>query len=197
MKILIIVAIILLFPIPIKLRISYIDKKFKVMLFNIQLNKKKIISPEDLKKTEEKIKENNIAEKIEKSQKTIYINTAKIFIKKLKHTFYKPTLRLKFKFEYDFDNAATTALMYPFITEITSLFCTLLRIPFILKKNCVSVIYKFENSFFVNCDLSCIFIINLAKLIYIMILLLLSYIGGKKYGKSSNRKFDEVNYGKS
>lgn len=200
MKILIIMALILLFPIPIKFRISYIDKVLKIKLFNINLKRKpkkhkdtkKEISKEDIKSEDYTDYKNAI-----KKNKSVYISTLKILIKKLRHNVFKPTLRLNFRLEYDLDNAATTALMYPLITEFLTLVCTMLRIPFTVKKNNISVICKFENSFFANCDLSCIFILNLAKLINMIILLLLSYLGGKKYGKSSNRKFNEVNYGKS
>lgn len=194
MKIILALLIILfIIPIPIKVSFSYKDKKAVIKIYNknINLNKTK-----NIKKASDSVDKGAVKESFKKDKSFIFY-VLKDYLKKLKYTKFKPTLILDLSLRYSTNDAAVTSLIYPLINEFLSLVCTILKIPFRLKFKTVSITPEYEDKINADLVINCIFIVNIAKLTYMIILLLISYLGGLKHGKSSNRKFNEVNYGKS
>ena len=194
MKIILALFIIVFFiPIPIKILFFYKDKNavLKIYSKNINLNKSMNIT-----NASESVNKGAVMNSTNKG-KSFYFLILKDYLKRLSSTKFKPKLILGFSFKYSTNDAAVTSLIYPLINEFLSLVCTILKIPFKLKFKTVSITPEYKNKVDIYLVINCIFIVNIVKLTYMIILLLISYLGGLKHGKSSNRKFNEVNFGKS
>lgn len=182
--ILAIVTLILLFPIPIKITLIYANEIFTLKIYN------KVIIPSKTKKTKAK----------NKNKRSDYVKThneekiSKLKFKDLKgiielfiNSKFKFTIRTKFRMDYSIEDAAINAITYGFLYQITAFISTILNLFFKVKNFTPTINIKYNENFFKFESTSIIFI-NIAKIIYMVIVIFYHLI---KVRKTSS--FDKVN----
>lgn len=182
--ILAIVTLVLLFPIPIKITLIYANEIFTLKIYN------KVIIPSKTKKTKAK----------NKNKRSDYVKTdneekiSKLKLKDLKgiielfiNSKFKFTIRTKFRMDYSIEDAAINAITYGFLYQITAFISTILNLFFKVKNFTPTINIKYNENFFKFESTSIIFI-NIAKIIYIVIVIFYHLI---KVRKTSS--FDKVN----
>jgi len=182
--ILAIVTLVLLFPIPIKITLIYANEIFTLKIYN------KVIIPSKTKKTKAK----------NKNKRSDYVKTdneekiSKLKLKDLKgiielfiNSKFKFTLRTKFRVDYSIEDAAINAITYGFLYQITAFISTILNLFFKVKNFTPTINIKYNENFFKFESTSIIFI-NIAKIIYMFIVIFYHLI---KVRKTSS--FDKVN----
>lgn len=195
----IIIIIVLFFPIKIKLYVSFKDNVLSVKFFNKDVLKYPNPNKEtkkSKKRPKQKKKTSNDEELKNKYNVAFYKYVINSFLGR-----YRESLRFKLlitiKIIYDINDAAKTALLYPVLCESIDLFYAVLNIPFKIKSRTADVNPLFKGENFLEFKIDGILICNLVKIIYMLVLVYTSFLGGIKNGKSSNRKSNEVNNGKS
>lgn len=168
----VIFALILLFPIPIKITLIYNKGIFTLKLFN------KIIIPWKEKKAEKKkakkptnYVETPSGEKISKFKVQDGID----IIKFLRNTKVKFTLRTKLHIEYAIEDAAVNAVVYGLLFQATSALYSLLKCFLKVKSFKPSIEMKYNENYF-NVTSTNIIIVNLAKIIYIIVFVYYQYL---------------------
>lgn len=182
--ILAIVTLVLLFPIPIKITLIYANEIFTLKIYN------KVIIPSKTKKTKAKnekkwsdyVKTPN-EEKISKLKLKDLKGIIELFI----NSKFKFTLRTKFRVDYSIEDAAINAITYGFLYQITAFISTILNLFFKVKNFTPTINIKYNENFFKFESTSIIFI-NIAKIIYMFIVIFYHLI---KVRKTSS--FDKVN----
>lgn len=182
--ILAIVTLVLLFPIPIKITLIYANEIFTLKIYN------KVIIPSKTKKTKAKnkykrsdyVKTHN-EEKISKLKFKDLKGIIELFI----NSKFKFTLRTKFRVDYSIEDAAINAITYGFLYQITAFISTILNLFFKVKNFTPTINIKYNKNFFKFESTSIIFI-NIAKIIYMVIVIFYHLI---KVRKTSS--FDKVN----
>lgn len=182
--ILAIVTLVLLFPIPIKITLIYANEIFTLKIYN------KVIIPSKTKKTKAK----------NKNKRSDYVKTdneekiSKLKLKDLKgiielfiNSKFKFTIRTKFRMDYSIEDAAINAITYGFLYQITAFISTILNLFFKVKNFTPTINIKYNENFFKFESTSIIFI-NIAKIIYMFIVIFYHLI---KVRKTSS--FDKVN----
>ncbi|HCO74486.1 hypothetical protein [Clostridium sulfidigenes] len=182
--ILAIVTLVLLFPIPIKITLIYANEIFTLKIYN------KVIIPSKTKKTKAK----------NKNKRSDYVKTdneekiSKLKLKDLKgiielfiNSKFKFTIRTKFRMDYSIEDAAINAITYGFLYQITAFISTILNLFFKVKNFTPTINIKYNENFFKFESTSIIFI-NIAKIIYMVIVIFYHLI---KVRKTSS--FDKVN----
>ncbi len=182
--ILAIVTLVLLFPIPIKITLIYANEIFTLKIYN------KVIIPSKTKKTKAK----------NKNKRSDYVKThneekiSKLKFKDLKgiielfiNSKFKFTIRTKFTMDYSIEDAAINAITYGFLYQITAFISTILNLFFKVKNFTPTINIKYNENFFKFESTSIIFI-NIAKIIYMVIVIFYHLI---KVRKTSS--FDKVN----
>lgn len=182
--ILAIVTLVLLFPIPIKITLIYANEIFTLKIYN------KVIIPSKTKKTKAK----------NKNKRSDYVKTdneekiSKLKFKDLKgiielfiNSKFKFTIRTKFRMDYSIEDAAINAITYGFLYQITAFISTILNLFFKVKNFTPTINIKYNENFFKFESTSIIFI-NIAKIIYMVIVIFYHFI---KVRKTSS--FDKVN----
>lgn len=168
----VIFALILLFPIPLKITLIYNKGIFTLKLFNKTIiplkkkksKKKKAGKPKDYVKTPsgEKIFKFKIQDGID-------------IIKFLKDTKVKFTLRTKLHIEYAIEDAAANAVVYGLLFQVTSALNSLLKCFLKVKSFKPSIEMKYNENYF-NVTSTSIIIVNLAKIIYIIVFVYYQYL---------------------
>lgn len=182
--ILAIVTLVLLFPIPIKITLIYANEIFTLKIYN------KVIIPSKTKKTKAKnkykrsdyVKTHN-EEKISKLKFKDLKGIIELFI----NSKFKFTIRTKFTMDYSIEDAAINAITYGFLYQITAFISTILNLFFKVKNFTPTINIKYNENFFKFESTSIIFI-NIAKIIYMVIVIFYHLI---KVRKTSS--FDKVN----
>ncbi len=182
--ILAIVTLVLLFPIPIKITLIYANEIFTLKIYN------KVIIPSKTKKTKAKnekkwsdyVKTPN-EEKISKLKLKDLKGIIELFI----NSKFKFTIRTKFRMDYSIEDAAINAIAYGFLYQITAFISTILNLFFKVKDFTPTINIKYNENFFKFESTSIIFI-NIAKIIYMVIVIFYHLI---KVRKTSS--FDKVN----
>ncbi|WP_051823825.1 DUF2953 domain-containing protein [Clostridium sulfidigenes] len=182
--ILAIVTLVLLFPIPIKITLIYANEIFTLKIYN------KVIIPSKTKKTKAKnknkrsdyVKTHN-EEKISKLKFKDLKGVIELFI----NSKFKFTIRTKFRMDYSIEDAAINAITYGFLYQITAFISTILNLFFKVKNFTPTINIKYNENFFKFESTSIIFI-NIAKIIYMVIVIFYHLI---KVRKTSS--FDKVN----
>lgn len=182
--ILAIVTLVLLFPIPIKITLIYANEIFTLKIYN------KVIIPSKTKKTKAK----------NKNKRSDYVKThneekiSKLKFKDLKgiielfvNSKFKFTIRTKFRVDYSIEDAAINAITYGFLYQITAFISTILNLFFKVKNFTPTINIKYNENLFKFESTSIIFI-NIAKIIYMVIVIFYHFI---KVRKTSS--FDKVN----
>jgi hypothetical protein len=164
---------IILFPIPLKITLKYSKKILEIYIYNKKLKAK----PN---------KKNSPAKKHKIStEKSYTISDIKIIISKIMSLKFKPTLTLTTKLEYGFDDAAIVAILYGLIHSTYSFLYLLLQ-NFVKVKNIDHKVIPYFKEKNLNIEISSIIYTNLAKIIYMSIIMLICL-------KSINIRHKKVN----
>ena len=166
---------IILFPIPLKITLKYTNKVLEIYIYNKKLRTNKV-SKNDIEHIP------NL-----KPFRVFNLSEIKLIIGKLKHLKLKPTLTLKTKLEYGFNDAAFVAILFGLIHSTHSLLYLVLR-DFVKVKNIdLKVIPHFEENDF-NMETLSIIYMNLVKIIYMAFVMSICLIK-IKHRKSSLKKY--------
>ncbi|KEH97101.1 DUF2953 domain-containing protein [Clostridium massiliodielmoense] len=155
--------LIFLIPLPLILKVTYENNKLYIYIYNFKVypSKKTIESmPEP--------KPKGIFPKL------VYINTIKSIYKRFKNKVTNLKLNLDINILYGSENAAITGIFYGLIHSIISYGYGLLSSTFKIKHFNCNIVPKFNNSIF-KIEFKSIIFINLGKIIYITILIFLSF----------------------
>ncbi len=152
-KYILIIAVILFFPVPIFLKLNYIDNKIAFYLFSKKINK-----------------ERHVVQKV-KNKVPFYIRTIDFefvdnFFQKLKNTRIKPSLYFKIKLNYGFEDACLTGMFYGVFSCLNPLLYYFMQCIFKIKKFEFELYSNFEEPGF-KFNMEGIIFINLVKIINI------------------------------
>ncbi|MGH4120008.1 DUF2953 domain-containing protein [Clostridium sp.] len=164
---------IILFPIPIKITLKYSKKILEIYIYNKKLNRK-------INKKNNKAKKQKIT-----TEKSYTISDIKLIINKIMSLKFKPTLNLITKLEYGFDDAALVAITFGLIHSTYS-FLYLLLLKFVKVKNIDHKVIPYFKEKNLNIEISSIIYTNLAKIIYMSIIMLMCL-------KSINMRHKKIN----
>ncbi|GAA0115962.1 DUF2953 domain-containing protein [Clostridium senegalense] len=169
--ILAIILAILFCPIPLKLKLKYINKKLEIFIYkkNLNLDKKHKSNKKNIEKKEKKYKESGIKRKLSKDKlPSIYI---KSLLNDLTYNKFKIKMKIKSKVNYSLPDAAHTAILYGYAHQGFVLLQLILKLFFKVKDFKYDLNYEF-NKYYINVEIECIFFISLAKIIYICFLVI-------------------------
>lgn len=170
--ILAIVALILLFPIPLKINLIYDKGIFTLKLFNKTIIPSKTPNKTSSKKEKKKKTiETPSGEKIKKFK----IKDIKHIIDFLSHTKLKFFIWTNTDIEYSLDDAAISALSYGLLHQLSALIHGILKVFFRVKKYNYNINMKYNENFF-KVENSSIILLNLATIIYMVIKISYDYI---------------------
>lgn len=151
---------IILFPIKLKITLKYLNKNLDIYIYNKKLRAK--LPQKKILKIKRKI--NHF--------KSFTISDVKLIINKIMSFKLKPTLILNTKLEYGFDDAAFVAILFGLIHSTYS-FLYLILIKFVkVKKVNHKIIPHYQEKEF-SFIISSIIYTNLAKIIYMAVVLLI------------------------
>jgi hypothetical protein len=165
-KILAVIMIILFIPIPFSIRLRYIDEP-EVYVYSFKLNLRRIqniIKKRKAKKTDCDEEDKDKYSKL-KYYKEIISNIGRLR--------FKPNLKLRLKSHYGLNDAAVTGISYGIISGALAACYEVLNKFFNIKEYDLSVRPEYNKLTF-DCDIKCIIFINLAKIIYMVIIFLKS-----------------------
>lgn len=152
---------ILLFPIPIKITLKYLNKDLEILIYNKKINIKKSLVSDN----KNKLNYTTNNKSIKSFFKSLILNDKKLIIRQAKNLKFKPTLTLKTEIEYGLDDAALVAILFGLIHSTYNFLYVILLIFVKIKKNDFKVIPHFEkNDLYIV--IASIIYINTAKIIY-------------------------------
>jgi len=176
--------IILLFPIPIKITLKYVNKVLEIFIYNKKINIKNFFN-EDKKN---KLNYESDTKSIKNFFKSLILNNIKLIIRQTKNSKFIPTLTLNTKIEYGLDDAALVAILFGLINSTYSLLYTILLNFAKVKDTDFKVIPHFEKSD-LYIEISSIIYINFAKIIYMAFRMMLPCLINRKHNKSNMKKY--------
>jgi hypothetical protein len=153
---------IILFPIPLKITLKYSNKILEIYVYSKKLQRKEHKKSKD---KPVKIKKNT-------SFSSYTLSDIKLIINKIIGFKFKPTLTLTTKLEYGFDDAALVAILFGLIHSTYS-FLYLLLLNFVKVKNVDHKLIPHFKEKKLNIEISSIIYTNLAKIIYMLTILLI------------------------
>ena len=157
-------ALIVLFPIPLKINLIYDKGILTLKLFNKTIIPSKGKNAKKKKENEpEKYVETPSGEKISKFK----LRDIKDIFRFLMDTNVKFSLKTKIDIEYSIDDAALNAIAYGLIYQVLSTVHILLKSLFNVKAFKTSTKMKYNENFF-KFNMTSIVIVNIAKIIYII-----------------------------
>ncbi|WP_040329307.1 DUF2953 domain-containing protein [Clostridium ihumii] len=175
--ILLVTILILFCPIPLKIKLNYINKKLEIYIYKKKLNLDKLNQKKELNK--EKL-EHKSTSKDEKVSKKLFSNIdVKSFIKNLINNRFKINLRFNCNLNYSFPDAAFTAIAFGYSHQLFVLIYGLLKLFFNVNDFKYDVNYEFNKNY-INVEIEGIFFISFAKIIYICYLAIKSTKTDKK-----------------
>lgn len=166
--ILLLLILIFIIPIPIKINVSVHNSKIEVYLYRFNIY--------PLKK-QKKVKSKNKTKKTvgTKSKKFKFnLHTFKSLIHSLDKNPIKPRFKIKLYMDYSLEDAAYTAQIYSTLWEIIMIVINILNVPLKVKIEKIALTPKFLNHYNINISLTGIIYINLAKLLFVLFLVLKS-----------------------
>jgi len=166
--IIVIVLIILFFPIPIIIRAKINEEGGSLTLykktFNFPSSKiDTLINEKYEKKSPKKIKK-------QKKKYKINVDIFKL-ISSISRLKFKPTLKMDLNCQYGFEDAMVTGISYGFIGSILYFLKWIIEIPFKSKKYEFKITPVFNRNF-ILLFLNCIIWLNIAKILYMMIIII-------------------------
>jgi hypothetical protein len=174
--IILIIVVLLFLPIPIWLKLTYNDSIANLYIYKFKIDLNKLF-----KKTKEKAKTSPKARKLTKSLKKIELSLSdiKFIINRLNCIRFKPTLRINLNINYGLSDASITGIFYGVISTVNSLMHNICTIFFKVKKYSSEIKPEFQKLDF-KAEITSIIFISIAKIIYILIILLKTYKNIKK-----------------
>ena len=155
-----IAIIIILFPIPLKITLKYSKKILEIYVYNKKLMRKKHNKTEPIKKVKVRL------------EKSFTLSDIRLIINKFMDLKFKPNLTLITHLEYGFDDAALVAILFGLI-HTTNSFLYLLLQKFVKVKNINHEVIPYFKEKDLSMKISCIIYANLAKIIYMSIIMLI------------------------
>lgn len=168
----IVFALIILFPIPLKITLIYDKGIFTLKLFNktlIPLKEKKS------KENKNKLQEDYIEAALGEKKAKFKLQNSTDIIKFLTDTKVKFSLRTKIHIEYSIEDAAVSAIAYGMIYQVMASVYNLLKCFFKVRRFKPSIKMKYNENFF-KITITSIFIVNIVKIIYIIGFIYYAYI---------------------
>ena len=162
MKYILIIILIFLFPIPLITSINFSHENYYIKLYNF-----KILSKQSSKKHKRKPKKKPNSTKNLPYLKLIYsIDNLKI----------KPLIYIKGSLDYSLNNAARDAIMYGIIYSFVPFAHRIIKILFHIFKKKISIKPLYVDKFIINIRLRCIVFISIGQIIYMICVLLNTFI---------------------
>lgn len=160
----IVITLLVLFFIPFPIIIKF---RSKTLDFELYLYKKKI----NIKKMLKSIKKKNVKprKKIE-----IELNDIRQIIHKIDCSKFKPTLRTTLKLRYGLNDAAVTGIFSGILYTLSPVLYRCFTILFKVKEYDFKVLPEY-NDVLLDAEIDCIIFINIAKITYMVFLVLKSY----------------------
>lgn len=185
--VLLIALIILLFPIPLKITLTYSGGKAHFRIYNKEINLKK----KTKKKAEEvTAKQKDALEEATDSGDLFNFKNIKKIIKALKNNKYKFTLKSKISIDYSLEDAAHTAILFGLLNSLLSTTYIVLNMFFKIKEYDFKVTPQYNNYYF-NFEIESIISLNLAKIIYMCIIIFYTLKFKDKKNKSIKLQYKE------
>ncbi|HCW54891.1 MAG TPA: hypothetical protein DG753_14440 [Clostridium sp.] len=162
--ILLIILFLLFVPIPFKFDMHFSFEDYYIKIYGFTIVSKNKIHNKKNKNSKEKI-----SPPIKKSKKNIKLKREnfKIFLSKLYHRHFKPTLYIDSCLSYSLNDAFKTAIFFGILNNINTPLYILINIIFKIKKFNFEVKPMFKDEYFLDYNTSSIFFLSLAELIYI------------------------------
>lgn len=155
-------SILIILPIPIKLKLKYINNDVSFYIYNFKINLNK-----DVKKSTRTVRKG-------KDKKiNLRFNDFKLIAHNIDCSKFKPTLRMNIKLNLGIYNAFTTAIFTGFLYSFSPIIYRFLNIIFKIKHYNLDIKANFEETV-LNVYVTGIIFINLAEVIYMLILVLKS-----------------------
>lgn len=164
------IFLLLFIPIPIKLSFSYINNiaKLKIYFKEIQLNKVVKEKKDDVKEASKKIKKRNFDFK-----KYITLDKVLLFHKKFKRIIIIDSLTIVT--EFGVGDPANTALLFGVLNSCDFIFYNLFNYVIRIKNFSIKFIPDVNKKIIKN-EINSIFFISLAKIIYILLLVIYIFL---------------------
>jgi len=188
---LLLILFLLFVPIPFKVDIHFSMDNYYIKLYNFTIiSKKKILNKKNKsssKKTSPPIKEKKKFNKLKKENliKNIKKSNFKLLLSKLYNRHFKPTLYMDSYLSYSLNDAFKTAIVFGALNNIKTPIYILLNIIFKIKKYKFKVNPLFKDIYFIDYDISSIFFLSFAEIIY-MAVIVFKYLYNSKEVTPSN-----------
>lgn len=165
-----VIILIMFIPLPLYLTFKYEENKLGVYIYNV-----KVHPSVKTKNTVKKPKKNTIY------PKALYLRIIKYIYNKSNHTLFKSALKFECNILYGLDDPCTTAILYGVFHSTLHYFYNLFSELFRIKAFDINIVPVFDKSVF-KLRINSIIFINLAKIIYIVYLIYISFKrSSKKY----------------
>jgi hypothetical protein len=163
----------MLIPFPVKIQVVFKEMDLKVYLYKF-----KVFSLiETLKKKTEKDKKKCKPKKEKKKKKKLVMNLSVVqnIIYKLNNNPIKPKIRLYYDINYSTGDAASTAILYGIIYQAIAVLSIIISVLLNITINKTDIAPNFQSEdVFVKIQFKSIIFLNLVKIIYMILLILLS-----------------------
>ncbi|WP_446899092.1 DUF2953 domain-containing protein [Clostridium sp. LBM24168] len=159
----------LFLPVPLKIRVSYDNKKIYINFFNIDILNK-FTSNQKKFKLESNRSKKNLSYTIKK---------IKSIIRYLLNSKSKFRINIKINIYYGLDDAADTAILYGVLHSLTPILFIFISKLFKIGKKNINITPYFNKNYF-KIEITSIIYISFAKIIYIIIFLSVENLASKK-----------------
>lgn len=158
------ILVILFIPLKVRITLSF-DKCSGLQIFIYNYNIKTSKTYKKLTSKEKK------AKKAKEPKKNININTLWLLLKKLDNNSYKPKLYLNSNIDFQVEDAAYTAMIYGISNALIPFIKRFINVFFSISSFKIHVNPLFNNENSVSFNIKSIIKVNLAKLIYMAIII--------------------------
>lgn len=165
------ILIILLLPIPFKLKIYLSNEGITIKLYKFIVLKKSFKELVSKKKSPKK-KKSSFFQSLTLKNKLKLINS-------LNGNPFKPYIHIDGFFKYSLKDAARTAVSFGVLQSFAPTIIYILNIIFRIKNINIPITPIFEDNFILNSEINCIFTTSLAKTMFIVILLIKNLVNIK------------------
>lgn len=163
--ILLAIVFLLFVPIPIVIKLSFIDNKLSMYIFKFKV---KLHKKENKKTVDKKGKLSSIKEKLKDK---VSLSDISLIIHKINCNRFKPTLRIYIDLNYGLFDASSTGITYGVLNTFPPFMNQLLSLVFKVRKFDLKVKPDF-NRLMLDTTVKSIIFINLAKIIYMILLII-------------------------
>lgn len=179
LSIIIFILVLLFLPIPFKLKVYFSNDSICIKFYKFKIFEKSFSKTHNTIAKNETTKINKEKKKKERNRNILSnLSTKEKFklISLIEKNKFKPKLYIDGFLNYSLNDAAKTAIALGVINTYAPLLNWALSIIFNIKKFNIPLTPIFKGCFMIETEINCIFTISIAKTIYIVILLINSYI---------------------